>query len=432
MIGSRAPRSKASSPRRPPWHRPRRRPPPLRAFLATFRNRPFVQLIVAYLIAAIAFALTQTLMAYYLTYQLRMEGQVPLVMGLLLLGALGMFVYSFLAQRLRKQVDEARQLGRYRIESRIGRGGMGTVYLARHALLRRPTAIKVLNTERAGKEGIARFEREVQTTSALRHPNTVEIYDYGYTPDGTFYYAMEYLQGNTLSEIVGHDGPMPEARVVDILRQASGSIAEAHESGLIHRDIKPANLMLCERGGLFDFVKVLDFGLVRDQQQSQDAALTDVASLTGTPLFMPPEAVRAPETLDARGDVYQLGLVGYYLLTGRHLFTADAPMDVMLKHVHEAPVPPSEVLDKPISPELERLILDCLAKRPEDRPENAGALLHRLEECKVDGRWTQVDARRWWVGWRERVASWTAEDTAGSSTGTLPSGIDLAERTAAS
>ncbi|MBW2426709.1 MAG: serine/threonine protein kinase [Deltaproteobacteria bacterium] len=355
-----------------------------------------------------------------------------LVMGLLLLGALGMFVYSFLAQRLRRQVDEARQLGRYRIESRIGKGGMGTVYLARHALLRRPTAIKVLNTERAGKEGIARFEREVQTTSALRHPNTVEIFDYGYTPDGTFYYAMEYLEGSTLSEIVDHDGPMPEARVLEILRQASGSIAEAHEAGLIHRDLKPANLMLCERGGLFDFVKVLDFGLVRDQNQTKDAALTDVASLTGTPLFMPPEAVRAPETLDAQGDVYQLGLIGYYLLTGRHLFTADTPMDVMLKHVHEEPVRPSEALGSPVSPDLEKLLLECLAKRPEDRPENAGGLLHRLEECEVKGRWTQADARRWWASWHDRVASWTAEDTAGSSTGSLPSGIDLAERTAAS
>jgi hypothetical protein len=351
------------------------------------------------------------------------------VMGLLALAALGIFLYSFLTVRLRKQMDEARQLGRYRIESRIGRGGMGTVYRARHALLRRPTAVKVLNTERSGKEGVARFEREVQITSSLRHPNTVEIYDYGYTPDGTFYYAMEYLQGIDIGDCVQNGGPQPEARVLHVMRQACGSIAEAHAAGLIHRDIKPANIMLCERGGLLDFVKVLDFGLVRQQQQAQDAALTDVHSLTGTPLYMPPEVVRNPEALDARGDVYQLGLVAYYLLAGRHVFTADTPMDVMLKHVSEAPVPPAQVLGKPISDDLERLILRCLAKDPSERPADAGALLEALERCSVEGSWGQAEARAWWIEWN---ASERAEPTREpSSTGSMPTGIDLAERTRA-
>ncbi len=349
------------------------------------------------------------------------------VMGLLALAALGMFLYSFLTLRLRRQMDEARQLGRYRIESRIGRGGMGTVYRARHALLRRPTAVKVLNTDRSGKEGVARFEREVQITSSLRHPNTIEIYDYGYTPDGTFYYAMEYLQGIDIGDCVQNGGPQPEARVLHVMRQACGSIAEAHAAGLIHRDIKPANIMLCERGGLLDFVKVLDFGLVRQQQQAQDAALTDVHSLTGTPLYMPPEVVRNPEALDARGDVYQLGLVAYYLLTGSHLFTADNPMDVMLKHVSEAPVPPSQVLGQPVSDDLEQLILRCLAKDPAERPADAGLLLECFERCSVKGTWGQAEARAWWTAWN---ASEHAEPTREpSSTGSMPTGIDLAQRT---
>jgi hypothetical protein len=349
------------------------------------------------------------------------------VMGLLALGALGMFLYSFLALRLSKQMDEARQLGRYRIESKIAKGGMGTVYLARHALLRRPTAVKVLNTERAGKEGVARFEREVQITSSLRHPNTIEIYDYGYTPDGTFYYAMEYLEGIDLSDCVQNDGPQPEARVLHIMRQACGSIAEAHTAGLIHRDIKPANVMLSERGGLLDFVKVLDFGLVRREQQSKDTALTDVQSLTGTPLYMPPEAVRSPESLDARGDVYQLGQVAYYLLAGRHLFTADSAMDVMLKHVGEAPEPPSKVLGKPVSEELETLILSCLEKDPNARPADAAALLEAFERCSVPGTWGQAEARVWWAEWHAHEP--VADKPSPTSTGTLPTGIDLAERT---
>ena len=351
------------------------------------------------------------------------------VLVLLVLATLGMFLYSFIAVRLRKQMDEARHLGRYRIESRIGKGGMGTVYLARHSLLRRPTAVKVLNPDRSGKEGQARFEREVQTTSALRHPNTIEIYDYGYTPDGTFYYAMEYLQGIDVGRCVEYDGAQSEARVLHVMRQACGSIAEAHAAGLIHRDIKPANIMLCERGGLYDFVKVLDFGLVRQQAQAQDAALTDVASLTGTPLYMPPEAVRTPESLDARGDVYQLGLVAYFLLTGRPPFSADSPMDVMLKHVSQAPKPPSEVLGEEVSPDLERIILECLEKKPDQRPRDAGALLAAFESCRVEGTWSAFEARAWWAIWTEREAVRRANKRQSTSTGTMPTGIELATRT---
>ncbi len=350
-----------------------------------------------------------------------------IVLALLALSAAGLFGYSVVARRLRSQVDRARQLGRYEIESLIGKGGMGTVYLARHALLRRPTAIKVLNTDRAGKEGLARFEREVQTTSQLCHPNTVEIYDYGSTADGTFYYAMEYLQGETLAEIVRHDGPFSEARTLSILQQVSGSLAEAHEAGLIHRDIKPSNIMLCIRGGVYDFAKVLDFGLVRSAKQTQDAALTDVSTLTGTPLYMSPEAIRDAGSIDVRSDVYQLGLIAYYLLTGRPPFTAESPMDVMLKHASEPPRPPSETLGRPVSPDLEKLVLDCLSKQPDERPENAGALLRRLEQCPVEGSWSQTDAIAWWSHWLERAAARRLEaDT--QSRGSMPSGIEPASR----
>ncbi len=364
--------------------------------------------------------------AYAGLYSLRLR--FGSVFGLFVLGSAAMFLYSFVTVRLRRQVDEARELGRYRIETKIGRGGMGTVYLARHALLRRPTAIKVLDVEKAGSEGVARFEREVQITSALRHPNTVEIYDYGYTPDGTFYYAMEYLNGITVGECIEDDGPQNEARTLHLMRQTCGSLAEAHDAGLIHRDIKPSNVMICERGGLLDFVKVLDFGLVRELEQGRDAALTDVTSLTGTPLYMPPEAVRAPETLDARGDVYQLGQLAYFLITGRHVFQSATPMDVMLMHVSETPEAPSDVLDRPVSPALETLILACLAKKPDERPRDARDLLRRLESCNVGAAWTQADASRWWARFNE--AHPPDSRHVPDATGSTPSAysIDIADR----
>jgi hypothetical protein len=349
------------------------------------------------------------------------------VTSLLVLAAIGMFLYSFVLVRLRSQMDEARQLGRYRIERKLGSGGMGTVYLASHALLRRPTAIKLLRPERAGNEGVARFEREVQVTSALSHPNTIAIYDYGHTPDGTFYYAMEYLEGITLGQCVESDGAQPEARVLHVLKQACGSIAEAHTAGLMHRDLKPSNIMLCEIGGMFDFTKVLDFGLVRQEEQARDLALTDVASLTGTPLYMPPESVKTPEALDVRGDVYQLGAIAYHLLVGRHLFEGESAYEVMARHVSTPPTPPSEALGHAVSADLEKLILACLEKNPANRPANAGELLDLLEHCQVAGSWSQREARDWWVGWREGHPA--APETT-PETSSLPSSftLDFAER----
>jgi hypothetical protein len=344
------------------------------------------------------------------------------VVGALVVGALGMFLYSFVVMRLRQQVDEARQVGRYRIERKLGSGGMGTVYLASHALLRRPTAIKILSPEKAGKEGITRFEREVQVSSALSHPNTIDIYDFGHTPEGTFYYAMEYVKGITLGSCVTAEGRLSEARMLYVMNQACASIAEAHDHGLMHRDLKPSNIMLCERGGLFDFVKVLDFGLVKELDQGKNVDLTDVASLTGTPLYMPPESVQAPDTLDVRGDVYQLGLVAYFLLVGRSVFEGDKPVDVIVQHVSAAPTPPSEVLGHPVNTRLEEIIMRCLEKMPGQRFENARALLEAFEACEVEGRWGQREAKVWWLEWQEKHPE---PDEYAPPTSSLPSGYDI-------
>jgi hypothetical protein len=365
--------------------------------------------------------------AYAGLYVLRR--QFGIIVGVLAIAAFAMFLYSFVAMGLRRQVDQARQLGRYSVERKIGRGGMGTVYLARHALLKRPTALKVLEGDAAGEEAVTRFEREVQTTGSLRHPNTIELYDFGHTPDGAFYYAMEYVRGPTLQLLVELDGPQPDARVVHILRQAAGSLAEAHRAQIVHRDIKPSNIMLSERGGVFDFVKVLDFGLVRMSQQPADMALTGTQALTGSPLYMSPEALENPRELDARGDVYQLGAVAYFLLAGQPPFSGDDLIEVLAKHLKQDAPPPSEVLGRPVSPDLEALVMHCLRKDPSQRHADAGELLAALEEIEVEGSWNQKDAAAWWQQWTD-VQGDDFDARGGSGSGGTPSGwsIDLAGR----
>jgi len=296
---------------------------------------------------------------------------------------------------LERRVVEAMQLGQYTLEAKIGEGGMGMVYRARHALLRRPTAVKLLSAERAGAVAVARFEREVQLTSSLTHPNTIAIFDYGRTPDGVFYYAMEYLDGIDLETLVRVDGAQPPARVAHILAQVCGALAEAHDAGLVHRDIKPANLVLCDRGRLPDFVKVLDFGLVKDLDAPADAALSNVAQIAGTPMYMSPEAIKTPEAVDARSDLYALGCVAYYLLTGGPVFEGRSVVELCGHHLYSTPVAPSVRGRGEIPAALDKLVLACLAKDPADRPASAADVLEALTRAATG--WSVSDARRWWA-----------------------------------
>lgn len=289
-----------------------------------------------------------------------------------------------------------RQLGQYHLREKIGSGGNGTVYRARHALLRRPTAIKLMNPEFARSDAArARFEHEVQITSSLSHPNTVAIYDYGQTPDGTLYYAMELLNGSTLEQLVRVTGPLPGGRVIHILEQIAGSLSEAHGRNLIHRDIKPSNAILCERGGMFDVVKVLDFGLVKEIAHT-DGDLTHANVLIGTPLFMAPETISQPGMASPQSDLYALGAVGYYLLTARNVFDGGSAVEICARHLNDAPVPPSVRAGIAVGEDLEQLILQCLAKSPADRPDGAGALREALLACQDAGSWTQRQAQAWW------------------------------------
>ena len=302
---------------------------------------------------------------------------------------------------LRTEAARVRRLGQYTLENKIGAGGMGVVYRASHALLRRPTAIKLLPPDRAGESSLARFEREVQITAQLSHPNTVAIYDYGRTPDGVFYYAMEYLDGLNLEELVRSYGAQPSGRVVAILDQVCGALAEAHGRGLVHRDIKPANIILTERGGEPDVAKVVDFGLVKPlSADDPDVTLSTTNLLTGTPLYMSPEAMVAPDSSDPRSDLYALGAVAYYLLTGHPVFESATVAEIIGDHLHRTPVAPSARLGRAIPPDLEALVLQCLQKVPDERPESARMLRDRLRQCRSVTPWTNDDATLWWRAFR--------------------------------
>jgi hypothetical protein len=297
---------------------------------------------------------------------------------------------------LRREVRAARRFGQYTLEAKLGEGGMGAVYRARHALMRRPTAIKLVPPGRAGETTLARFEREVQLTAKLTHPNTVTIFDYGRTEDGVFYYAMELLDGATLGDVVKVDGPQSPGRVLRVLAEVAGALEEAHGVGLVHRDIKPSNVILCERGGRPDVSKLLDFGLVKELGAVGDAALTADNALTGTPHYMSPESLTAPEEVDARGDLYALGAVGYFLLTAEHVFPGATTVEVLGHHLHTPPVRPSERAGRPLPEDLEGLILRCLRKDPSERPQSARALRRALEACEDMGAWTEEHALEWW------------------------------------
>jgi eukaryotic-like serine/threonine-protein kinase len=333
---------------------------------------------------------------------------------------------------LQQRVRDANEIGQYTLEERIGEGGMGVVYLARHALLRRPTAIKLLPAHRAGEHAVRRFEQEVRLTSSLTHPNTIAIYDFGRTPDGVFYYAMEYLDGVTLEQLVTFDGPQPPARVIQILGQVCGALGEAHEGGLIHRDIKPANVMLCVRGRMPDQVKVLDFGLVKEHAAEISLGLSMDGALLGTPAYLAPEAISNSSRADARSDLYALGAVGYWLLVGKSVFAGETVLEICAHHLHSTPVPPSERSTRPIPQALDELILRCLMKDPERRPASALELSRLLHGVAGAGVWEREQAERWW---KERapavIGAARTRHGKGSAPGPRTIAVDLDRRTPA-
>lgn len=299
---------------------------------------------------------------------------------------------------LRQEAFKAKKLGQYRLKELIGAGGMGEVYLAEHQLLKRPCAIKLIHPGKAADpRALARFEREVRITARLSHWNTVEIFDYGRTDDGTFYYVMEYLPGMSLASLVENHGPLPPERVVHLLCQTCDALREAHSVGLIHRDIKPGNIFAAQRGGVFDVAKLLDFGLVKPLSEEESVHLTLDGSIAGSPLYMAPEQAIGKTEPDARSDIYSLGAVAYYLLTGRPPFEGDKPFEILVAHAKDAVVPPSHHLAE-IPPDLEQVVIRCLAKDPADRFANAAELKEALLACHAAGQWSEELAAKWWQG----------------------------------
>ncbi len=345
--------------------------------------------------------------------------------ALLILSSVAIFAFTVIVSRLhreaRKAAIEAQHLGQYTLEDKLGTGAMGVVYKGHHSMLQRPTAIKLLNADKVNDASIKRFEREVQITCQLNHPNTIAIYDYGRTPEDVFYYAMEYLDGLDLQTLVANYGPQSEERVIHILLQMCGSLYEAHSRGLVHRDIKPANVMLNRRGGEPDVVKVLDFGLVKAIDEERQAGLTGAGSLTGTPLYMSPEAIQSPMGVDARSDIYAVGAVGYFLLTGEPLFEAENIVQLCQMHIDEAPVPPSKRLGKNITAELESALLACLEKSRAKRPQTARELAQLLKKSPSASAWSIEDADAWW-GKHERGHGERSEPSPKDTTG--PIGFD--------
>ncbi|MDB4938317.1 MAG: serine/threonine kinase [Labilithrix sp.] len=323
-------------------------------------------------------------------------------------------VISWVIFGLRAQVREARRLGQYVLERKIGEGGMGQVYRAHHGMMRRPSALKLLRGDRAGEIDLRRFEREVQLTARLTHANTITIFDYGRTNDGVFYYAMELLDGANLQRIVAASGAQAAGRVVRILTMACGALTEAHAIGLIHRDIKPANIMLCTQGGERDVVKLLDFGLVKELEVDRDAKLSGSGTLTGTPQYMAPESILEPDSVDVRTDIYSLGAVAYFLLAGSEVFDGTSIVEVCSQHLHQKP-DALAMRGIVVPPELEEVVLACLEKDPDRRPQTAAELRRRLEGCEVEP-WESESARAWWAEYRGVIEGDALEGTGGVGT----------------
>jgi serine/threonine-protein kinase len=314
------------------------------------------------------------------------------------------FVISRVIYSFGRRLNQAREVGSYQLVEALGQGGMGEVWLARHRMLARPAAIKLIRPEALGTDdatrhsALRRFEREAQATATLGSSHTIDVYDFGVTQQGAFYYVMELLEGLSLEALVKRFGPVPAERAIHLLRQVCHSLGEAHERGLVHRDVKPANIFACRLGPDVDFVKVLDFGLVKATEARRPGAteLTEEGVATGTPAYMAPEMALGRSAIDGRADLYGLGCVGYWLLTGVRVFQADTPLAVALAHVQERPTPPSRRGELRVPADLERVILACLEKDPDRRPQTAHELVVLLAECDAAQGWTPERARDWW------------------------------------
>jgi serine/threonine-protein kinase len=300
-------------------------------------------------------------------------------------------------RELHEKAHEAERIGQYRLKQILGFGGMGAVYLAEHVLLRRPCAIKLIRPDQAGDHStLIRFEREVRATATLTHWNTIEVFDYGHTEDGTFYYVMEYLPGMNLEDLVEQHGPLPPERAVHLLRQVCQALREAHGIGLIHRDIKPSNIFACERGKIYDVAKLLDFGLVKNSGlENNGIKLTQEGAFAGSPAFMSPEQAAGHEQIDARSDIYNVGAVAYFLITGQLPFDRTSALKMLHAHAYE-PLVPSQKFEEAVPADLKRVILRCLEKVPERRYQDAVSLEKALAACTSAGQWTTEKAEAWW------------------------------------
>jgi serine/threonine-protein kinase len=315
---------------------------------------------------------------------------------------------SIMLQRMSRRLREARELGSYELLEQLGEGGMGEVWRARHRLLARDAAIKLVrpevlgaSTEDQSRLVLRRFEREAQATAQLSSAHSIRLFDYGIADDGSFYYVMELLTGRDLESFVRQFGPVPPDRAMYLLRQVCHSLAEAHERGLIHRDVKPANIYVCRMGLDYDFVKVLDFGLVkfndaRELDSRTQTLMTAAHTTIGTPAYMAPEIILGRSDIDRRADVYAIGCVAYFMLTGQLVFEGSTPMEALVSHVHQPPVPPSARSEVRIPPDLDAIVLACLEKDPDKRPQDAIALRRLLHECDTCSAWSSARARDWW------------------------------------
>ncbi|HYJ10926.1 MAG TPA: serine/threonine-protein kinase, partial [Polyangiaceae bacterium] len=371
---------------------------PILAFGALIPTVPGKALVVM-LVAAAMDPLGLVLMRSYTHYSAR---ELIVVLSSPLLAALVAQQISKVVHRLTEGIAKAREVGSYKLVERLGMGGMAEVWRANHRMLRRPAAVKLIRPKvlidhgPADSERLLRlFTREVRTTASLRSPHTIQVYDFGITREGAFYYVMELLDGIDLMTLVERFGPQPAERVASLMRQVCHSLREAHARNFVHRDIKPANVLTCAVGGDYDFVKVLDFGLVLDRHLTSQE-LEDEKQFVGTPAVMAPEMLRFQAPVDARADLYALGCVGYWLITGKRVFEAETRHDMLVMHAHQKPVLPSRRIDRPMHPGLEAIVMQCLEKNPNKRPQTARELADALGALQFEHPWTDERAELWW------------------------------------